>query len=658
MKKITILFPTLFMGIAMFGQSAIAKKATAASQGSVVQHVSAKIINPTHKSKYVAGDQSQLAATTQKGKAVTVAPFWTDDFSVAAHWNLTDHVGPDAWTIGTTGPVGSYKIPNILSTTAANGFGLFDSDQLCSNNQDAKLTIVSPIVCTGHPHIVLSFQEQYRRFYDSTYIEVSTNNSTWVQYGVNVPLNNGDNCAGNPTTVKVDISATAGNQATVWVRFRFYSPSALGSSAGCGYSWMVDDIALADQPANDLAFSQTTGGNKASINFNGFGIGYYTQLPKAQTGVAVFDGYVSNLGYAIQHAAVLSIDVNNGSGSVFTASSVPVDLAVKANDSLLNTYDGTPATIFVPTLNTIATYTATFVISQTETETAADLLNNTTVRTFKVTDTVFAHDDGTAETRVSPNRYTGGETDGIIAASYYFPANDVASSISAYIATRTKNGAGITAELYEVDTTTGSTTRTLIASSDLYIVDSINDVNHWKTLSVRTPVGASAILQAKYTYYAAIHAINVDYNATIPTSVELGGDQSTYQPDAVNFVSTDIGATWGWISNQPMIRLNTVSSTAGIKEIVQNSGVKLFQNMPNPTNGVSVINYELEKNATVALSVYDITGKKVAGQNVGEQSTGKHSIHFNSENLAAGVYTYSLTVGKNTTSTMKMVVIK
>lgn len=95
---------------------------------------------------------------------------------------------------------------------------------------------------------------------------------------------------------------------------------------------------------------------------------------------------------------------------------------------------------------------------------------------------------------------------------------------------------------------------------------------------------------------------------------------------------------------------------AGVAEFV--NGAKLLQNMPNPTNGVTAINYELEKNATVALSVYDITGKKVAGQNEGEQNTGKHSINFNSNELAAGVYTYSLTVGQNTTSTMKMVVVK
>src|ERR1035437_1260446 len=106
MKKITILFPTLFMGIAMFGQTGVNKKQTTGNQGSVAQHISANIIKPTHKSKYEVGDQSQIATITKKGKAVTVAPFWTNDFSVPANWNLTNHLGTNAWSIGTTPPGG------------------------------------------------------------------------------------------------------------------------------------------------------------------------------------------------------------------------------------------------------------------------------------------------------------------------------------------------------------------------------------------------------------------------------------------------------------------------------------------------------------------------------------------------------------------------
>lgn len=88
------------------------------------------------------------------------------------------------------------------------------------------------------------------------------------------------------------------------------------------------------------------------------------------------------------------------------------------------------------------------------------------------------------------------------------------------------------------------------------------------------------------------------------------------------------------------------------------NGVRFSQNAPNPFNGITAINYELQKNADVTMNVYDVTGKKVAEVKEGEQTAGKHVVKFSSENLASGVYYYSLKVGENTTSTKKMVVVK
>lgn len=104
--------------------------------------------------------------------------------------------------------------------------------------------------------------------------------------------------------------------------------------------------------------------------------------------------------------------------------------------------------------------------------------------------------------------------------------------------------------------------------------------------------------------------------------------------------------------------ITVIESALSVKENTFVNGVKLGQNSPNPFSNTSNISYELEKTASVALSVYDVTGKKVVEQNEGNQSTGKHNMKFNAENLPAGVYYYSLTVDKISTSTMKMVVIK
>lgn len=88
------------------------------------------------------------------------------------------------------------------------------------------------------------------------------------------------------------------------------------------------------------------------------------------------------------------------------------------------------------------------------------------------------------------------------------------------------------------------------------------------------------------------------------------------------------------------------------------NGAKLFQNSPNPTSANTTITYELENSSIVSFNVYDVTGKVVASQVVGEQASGIHNINFNTENLAAGIYHYTLSVDNTASSAMKMVVIK
>lgn len=112
-------------------------------------------------------------------------------------------------------------------------------------------------------------------------------------------------------------------------------------------------------------------------------------------------------------------------------------------------------------------------------------------------------------------------------------------------------------------------------------------------------------------------------------------------------------------NDMDVLRLDEIVITenaVGISEFV--NGAKLLQNMPNPTSANTVITYELAKNAAISFNVYDVTGKLVASQMLGEQASGVHNYTFSTENLAAGVYHYSLLVDNASTASMKMVVIK
>jgi len=94
---------------------------------------------------------------------------------------------------------------------------------------------------------------------------------------------------------------------------------------------------------------------------------------------------------------------------------------------------------------------------------------------------------------------------------------------------------------------------------------------------------------------------------------------------------------------------------------VNNGGVKVkemvvSQNYPNPFNGSTAIDVTLAGNASVNVSVYSITGQKVADHSFGTFTEGTHKIDLNSTGLNSGIYFYTVKAGENT-STGKMTVL-
>ncbi|MDZ7724124.1 MAG: FlgD immunoglobulin-like domain containing protein [candidate division KSB1 bacterium] len=74
---------------------------------------------------------------------------------------------------------------------------------------------------------------------------------------------------------------------------------------------------------------------------------------------------------------------------------------------------------------------------------------------------------------------------------------------------------------------------------------------------------------------------------------------------------------------------------------------KLQQNHPNPFSSSTAISYQLNRQSDVALTIYDIRGRKVKQYNLGIQPNGTHQVVWNGVNsigepLASGVYFYRL----------------
>ena len=85
---------------------------------------------------------------------------------------------------------------------------------------------------------------------------------------------------------------------------------------------------------------------------------------------------------------------------------------------------------------------------------------------------------------------------------------------------------------------------------------------------------------------------------------------------------------------------------------------KLNQNYPNPFNPSTAINYQLSAVSDVQLSVYNTLGQKVRTLINGLQEAGNHTVTFNANGLASGVYLYRLSTGNGTVLTKKMILIQ
>lgn len=96
-------------------------------------------------------------------------------------------------------------------------------------------------------------------------------------------------------------------------------------------------------------------------------------------------------------------------------------------------------------------------------------------------------------------------------------------------------------------------------------------------------------------------------------------------------------------------------TVVGIDEVGAAGHVQLFQNSPNPFSGKTNIGFYLPQSDDIELSLYDSQGKLIQVLASDRFEKGKHSIEFNSGDLAIGSYYYSLKTGNGSVS-RKMVV--
>ena len=100
---------------------------------------------------------------------------------------------------------------------------------------------------------------------------------------------------------------------------------------------------------------------------------------------------------------------------------------------------------------------------------------------------------------------------------------------------------------------------------------------------------------------------------------------------------------------------NTVTDVED--EIFEPNTFGLCQNYPNPFNPSTKIKYSVPQRSNVVIKVYDILGNEVKTLVNEEKEQGEYTINFDANNLASGLYLYSIQAG-SFIETKKMILLK
>ena len=91
----------------------------------------------------------------------------------------------------------------------------------------------------------------------------------------------------------------------------------------------------------------------------------------------------------------------------------------------------------------------------------------------------------------------------------------------------------------------------------------------------------------------------------------------------------------------------TFTDLTGISDNELAKNITLYQNIPNPANGSTVIKYDLQKISDINLSIVDVTGRKIFDKSQNAVMAGSHKMLVDVSTFAKGAYFYTLTANGN-----------
>jgi len=178
----------------------------------------------------------------------------------------------------------------------------------------------------------------------------------------------------------------------------------------------------------------------------------------------------------------------------------------------------------------------------------------------------------------------------------------------------------------------------------IYISDTIYS---WSGICTDSEGGIDVLWNAPY---GARYSRSSDGGATFSPFVHVGYLGMLDVKAGTNGYLYAIGAN---DSGVVFTRKNVILSVSDIDKKPRE--FRLSANYPNPFNSSTTIRISLAKSEYVDVKVFDILGKEVSSLIVGRLDSGEHSLTWNAQGLASGVYFARLAVGRKLAVTQKMI---
>lgn len=568
----------------------------------------------SQKTTYVEAQRSQPVSGADR---VTL---WSDDFSNPANWIIA-HSGDfnSDFEIGTglesTGP---YATPAILSTTAGNGYAMYNSDGYGNEAgvayEQPHITTANPINLADNPNVVLEFETQYRRFNnEQTYLIVSTDGTfpeltdptadistlpgvikVWEEGELSQGVS-----PGNPTVRSFNISEIAGNAPQVWVRLQF--------TGIWGYAWYIDDIKIYEQFQHDAkifnAYVSSTGTGEE------YGRILQTQMP-AEMNVGCM---VKNLGYEAMSNVTVSIDYDGSISTYSQAELLPGD-TMFVDD-------------YIAVSNALGQYNLNYSVTSDNSD--GDANNDTDVRYYEVSETEYAldaiglHPPGTASLgSYGTNSYADNADEFMMFTYFPISQTETFNCVKIQLANGTVAGAEVIVAVHDTLSILADAVDAPIGGSDSYIILQTDIDNGFAAVPLTDPLTLDP-----EAYYVSVAC----YSNENANDVRVLDDLTVPQPNNASliFLPAD-GVVYG-NGNAFAIRLSTeicidVNEVAGAQEL---QGITVY---PNPVGG-GIINIAAKQRENYTVEIFDAAGKMVESKNF--QMTSAIDV----EHLAKGVYT-------------------